>query len=285
MTTEVWFRNPHNYIRELVEVRTGLVAWDRGLCVKRRIDPYRHAMLYFGAAGIDDWRLLLVGNQGTAELRKGFDVNNPVGVYPTWSADVESLELLEEMMANPLGDDADACNDPTVEADERPVSGQEHRVIVNNLPNMSTGPGRALARKLQELQEDYPECTLHLHGLYSWRVSFGFGIKAVDLDPRTNAGKGRVTLPSGKEIIAERAPSCSQWITILDMRPVDLKEPRSRCIYNIKSALWAGQHYMENLKFRATGTAPVDPNAVTHTPVTTVKTKSLLLTSPKNERT
>lgn len=267
MTTEVWFRNPHNYIRELAETRAMHVAWDRGMLHKRRIDPYKHAELYFGKE--ESWRVLLVGTQGSCELVPGHNLDNPVGVYPTWDASCESLELLEEMMAYPLGEQTDACEDQSVPVDERPVFGQEHRVIVSELPPVNTGPGRALLRKLKELQEDYPDCILHIHGTYSYRVVFGMGFRAGDLDPRMNASKGRVFLPTGKEMIAEKTIGCPQWVNLLGMRVVDLKDPRNRCIYNIKSAGWAAEHYMDNIKFKSTGDVPVDPEAVKHLPVLT----------------
>jgi hypothetical protein len=53
------------------------------------------------------------------------------------------------------------------------------------------------------------------------------------------------------------------------MKPVDLtREPRNRCIYNIKSAVWAGEHFLENIAFKSAGSAAVNPNAVSHTPAT-----------------
>lgn len=266
--TEVWFRNPHNYVRELAEVGAVQVAWDRGMLVKKRIDPYNHAKLYFSNS--PDWRVLMVGTQGTAELRRDHGIDQPYAVYPTWSAAEEGLELLEEMMEYPLGEDAEACNDPNVAPDERPVSGQEHRVVVVDIPNANSGPGRSLIRKLKELQEDYPNCILHVHGLYGWRVSFGMGFGATDVDPRTNAGKGKVQLPSGKEVFAERTIGLQQWVTLLGMTTADLmREPRNRCIYNIKSAMWAGEHYMENIAFK-TGGSPVqvDPDSKSHVPAT-----------------
>lgn len=246
MTTEVWFRNPHNYIRELAEVGVGRIAWDRGMLVKKRIDPLKHAGAYFAGR---PWRLLMIGEQGTAEYTHESG-NKPVGVYPTWDASIESIELLEEMMQYPIGDDADACNSPDVPEDQRPVAGQTHRVVVINLPDNRSAHGRAFVRKLKEMQEDYPACVLHVHGLYSWRISFGMGFGATDVDPRTNAGKGKVTLPSGKEMIAEKTVAIPQWVTMLGMKPVDLtKEPRNRCIYNIKSAVWAAQNYMDDVAF------------------------------------
>jgi hypothetical protein len=248
MTTEVWFRNPHNYIRELAEVGVGRIAWDRGLLTKRRIDPLKHADAYFSGR---PWRLLLMGEQGTAEYTNESG-QTPVGVYPTWDASMDQIELLEEMMQYPIGDDADVCNDPNVPIDQRPVANQQHRVVVINLPEMRTAHGKAFVRKLKEMQEDYPDCVLHVHGLYSWRISFGMGFGATDVDPRTNAGKGKVTLPSGKEMIAEKTVAVPQWVTLLGMNPIDLtREPRNRCIYNIKSALWASDNYMENVAFAA----------------------------------
>ncbi len=254
-----------NYVRELVECDAVLVAWDRGILTKRQINPYKFMELYYGKNM--PFRVLLVGEQGTAELMPGHDIDAPVAVYPTWSA-TESLELLEEIMASPVGDDPD-CYNADVPVDERPVEGQEHRVVVIDIPPLTTGPGRALVTKLKELQEDYPECILHLHGLYSFRVMFGMGFASADWDPRANAAKGKVTIPAGKEMIAEKTIGCTQWVSLLGFRVSELKVPRNRCIYNIKSAQWAAENYMTNIKFKATGDAPVNPNQKDHTPATT----------------
>lgn len=271
MKTQVWFRNPHNYIRELVECQAINICWDRGLLAKRRIDPYKHIETYFAMR--QDWRLMLIGEQGSAEYRYGDSVN-PVGVYPTWDGVEDELAVLEEMMQYPLGEDADACNDPSLKLDERPVANQEHRVVVTNLPSLNTGPGKALGRKIKELQEDYPDCIVHIHGTYSWRFNFGMGFRSADVDPRTNAGKGKVTLPNGKEMIAERAIITPQWVNLLGMSVVEIsKEPRKRCIFNIKSAVWAGDNFMENVAFKSKGYSKVDVEAKVHSPAVVANNK------------
>jgi hypothetical protein len=280
MSTEVWFRNPSNYIRELVELRVTNIVWDRGMVTKRRIDPHRHAMLYFTAAGITDWRIMLIGDQGTAELGPNNDIDDPIGVYPTWRGD-EPLELLEEMMADPQGESEEAC-DADLPPDEKPVFGQPHRVFVTELPALSTGVGKKLARELRDLQMEYPDCKLHIHGTYSWRLAFGMGFASVDIDPRTDASKGRVTLPTGKMMIAEKTIGCPQWVTLLGMSVVELKEPRNRCLYNIKSALWAAEHFEENLRFQSSGTNQVDPDAKKHLPATVVHHQSDQTIKPKS---
>lgn len=255
MPTEVWFRNPDNYIRELVECGEHKIAWDRGVLVKKSIDPIKHASLYFGQTY--PWRVLLVGEQGTAEYRSGNTLEKPTAVYPTWVYG-EDASLLEELLAQPVGDDKNAVLDLTVSGDERPVWGQEHRVVITGLPVATTGPGRRMLRYLKELQEEYPEAIVHVHGLYGWKVAFGMGFRAADVEPRTSAQKGKVILNSGKEIKYESAQSNAKWVTSLGFKPVDLAIPRVRCMYNIKSAVWAGQHYDELFNFKVQSSTPSD---------------------------
>lgn len=256
MPTEVWFRNPNNYIRELVECGVGKIAWDRGYLVKKGIDPAKHADLFYGKA--IPYRVLLVGAQGTAELRPGDKVDSPSAVYPTWTYG-EDLELLEEVMARPMGTDRDVCNDKSLDPDQRPVFGQEHRVVITDLPGANLGPGRKILMRLKEMQQEYPDCILHIHGLYGFRVAFGLGFRSADMEPRTAAQKGKIMLPSGREMMYERVQGQAKWVTALGFTPGDLEVPRNRCMYNIKSAEWAGQHYEELFKFQAqVNSQPVD---------------------------
>lgn len=269
--TEVWFRNPDNYIREIVEVGANTIAWDMGYLVKKKIEPIKFARLYFGQ---NPWRALLIGAQGSAEIDNTHTLANPAGVFPTWEYG-ERFELLEEMVAMPAGDDPTIFNDMSVKVNERPVQGQVHRVIVTNLPDMRTGPGRHLIRRIKELQDEYPQCLIHIHGLYSYRIAFGMGFGAADMDSRTKASKGTVVLPNGKEVIAERTVGFPQWITVMGMLPTQLKVPRNRCMYNIKSALWAGENWDKTFNFKSTATpveqidtvsnvAPQPPTTVSH---------------------
>lgn len=254
-TTEVWFRNPDAYIRELVEVGVGNIAWDRGLLHKRRIDPKAHADLYFGKS--IPYRLLLIGEQGTADIRPDSTLEKPTAVYPTWCFGEEQT-LLEELCRLPVGEDMEACLDQRVETNERPVWGQEHRVIISDMPNVGHGVGRKFLRYLKELQEEYPKCILHVHGMWSHRLSFGMGFAAADTNPREAAQKGRVIFPSGNEEKYEKAQANPKWVTILGFNPVDLEIPRNRCMYNIKSAMWAGENFNSVFNFQVRPTGPVD---------------------------
>jgi len=253
--TEVWFRNPHNYVKELVEARQGNVAWDRGMIQKRNIDVVAHAGLYFGQT--IPYRILLIGPQGTAELGYKRNIDKPIAVYPTWSFG-ESQSLLEEIIQRPVGEDEDICNDMSVPADQRPVFGQEHRVVITDIPDASRLGGRAFYRYLKQVQEDYPNLILHLHGSYSYNMMFGMGYRSADYDPRTTASKGNIQLPSGQVVKYEQAASKPKWFTITGFLPVDMAVPSKRCVYNIKSAVWAGKNFHRLHNFPVQKTKDVD---------------------------
>jgi hypothetical protein len=247
MSTEVWFRNPDNYIRELVECGEFKIAWDRGVLVKKNLDPMKHAELYYGQTY--PYRILLVGEQGTAELRPGDTLDKPTAVYPTWNYG-DNASLLEELFEQPLGQDVMVCSDRSISSADRPVLGQEHRIVITGIPVVTSGPGRSFLRYLKEMQDQYPDSIVHLHGLYSFKIAFGMGFGSADIEPRTAAQKGKVHLPSGQEAKYEKAQANPKWVTALGFMPKDLEVPRNRCMYNIKSAVWAGANYQMLFNFR-----------------------------------
>ena len=260
MSTEVWFRDPANYVKELIECGAGLIAWNRGVIIKRRIDPVGWAELYYGKA--IPVRQIIIGQDGSVEVGPGRNLDKPLAVYPTWSGG-DDIAFLEEMMAKNVGDDRDVCFDMTIPVEERPVYGQEHRVVVTEVPKTSSGPGRAFMRKLKELQEDYPDCKLMVHGLYSYKFAFGMGFAAADMEPRSAAANGKLMVPAGGEIPYQKVQGKPTWITVLGMKPGDLDVPRMRCIYNIKSAMWAGANYASLHNPRATRHENVDTTTPT----------------------
>lgn len=254
MGTQVWFRNPRAYIREIVEIREPRIVFSKGSLVKHNIDAIRLCDLHVPQEM--DYRLLVVGNieQGCAEYHRGDAESEPRAVYPVWSAEQETLAGLEELIQHPEGENPKVCEDANIEQQFRPVLGQEHRVMLTDLPSLSTGPGRKLVKELAELQEEYPDCILHLHGTYSWKAMFGLGFRSCDMDGRTDASKGAIQLPNGKKVSHKRAGDWPQWVTLLNFKPVELEVPRNRCMYNMKSGIWAGKHYATNENFRVIGT-------------------------------
>jgi len=259
-TTEIFFRNPHNYIKELAAVPLARkVAWDRGMLMKRAIDPVKHAKLWFAN---EPFQLLIIGEQGTAHLDNTHDMDNPIAVYPTWSYADDDFGDLEEMIFNPIGEDQKACNSPGVPADELPVYGQEHRVVLVDMPPATTGIFKNLMRSILDTADEFEGTVkLHLHNSYSYPSMFGRGMASADYDPRTNAANGKIHLPNGKLIPTTQIQRASHWVAQLNMTPGELSDPKNRCIFNIKSAMWAADNYERDLKFTKKGDVNLDPSA------------------------
>lgn len=259
-TTELWFRNPHNYIKELAEVpHARNIIWDRGMLMKRAIDPAKHARLWFAG---EPFRLLVCGEQGTAELDLTHDMDHPIAVYPTWVYGVDDFSDLEELVTNPVGDDAKACNSIGVPPDELPVYGQEHRIILANMPGGHTGAAKHLFQNITDLVNEYDGTVkLHLHNSYSFAAMFARGFASADFEPRSEAAHGKLHLPNGKIIKVEQAQRAAHWIAQLNMSPGDMVDPRNRCIFNIKAAMWAAENYERDLKFTKKGDVNLDPRA------------------------
>ncbi len=272
MSCEVWFRNPKLYIRECVEVGIDKVAWDRGFLTKHRIDPTRFMELYLPATV--DYRLLVIGDQGSAELRRGHGMDSPVAVYPTWVYG-EDVRVLEEWLANPVGDDEAACGDKTLAPDVRPVFGQEHRVVVTDVPPANAPAIKNFYKTLADMQADYPDAIIHVHGLYSFNIAFGNTFGSVDMDPRPLAKMGKVNLPNGRQVLYEKTANTPQWVEVVGFNTTELAVPRNRCMFNMRSAQWAAVHYQENLRFRVRGgDGPVDSTSPTATAVVPVTLSS-----------
>lgn len=273
--TDVFFRNADNYVKELVESDYRQVIWDRGYLYKKRIDPVRHADLYFSGFSYRIWDL---GNeeQGCAEYVPGCNRETPSAVYPVLSMMGEqAIHSLEQLAMNPIGENEKACLDLDTHRTERPVYGQDHIIIITDLPDMSTGRGRSMVRTIRDVQIDYPDATFHIHGLYSFATIFGLGFKSADYEPRSAAQKGKIVLPPGREVKYEAAAIMPQWISLLGFKPAELSDPKRRCIYNIKSTLWSAENFTETMarRFRRNpkGSSPIDTDSSDNTflPVTT----------------
>jgi len=255
--TEIWYANPNEYIRQCAELNVLNIAWDRGYLVKHRIDPRKLIELNYPITS--EYRMLLIGEQGTAEINRNEGEDLPAAVYPTWDYTTSNISILESLMESNVAESPAARDDPNVSPELRPVIHQEHRVVVIRPPDSRTGLGMAFYRALREMQRDYPDCIVHLHGINSFRTMFGTEVASVDFHPRVSAQKGSVVLPNGRVVSYSEAAKTPQWVNVIGFSLGDLKEANQRCLFNIKSSLWAAEYYLENINFRSRGAAGNSP--------------------------
>lgn len=227
---------------DVVEAGARNVIWDMGLLIKRRIDPVRHAEMYFGRSVA--WRVLITDYFYAQEIRPGGSTRKPHGVYPLWHYR-EDTKLLEEFVTKPFSQNPEVYESEEPTPENTPVPGQEHRVIIYNPPSAGDAAGKKFIAYLKELQEDYPECIIHYHGTYSYNVAFGMGWGAADIEPRSLAAQGKIALPTGKQVRWEVTKKYPKWVTAFGFKPTELEIPRNRTMYNITSALWAAENFLK----------------------------------------
>lgn len=253
--TECWWRGPRLYIRELVECGSGNLIFDQGMIVKYKLNILNVVHAHYGQAL--PYRLIVVDNNCARELTNDLGPDRPKAVYPVWRYGSNSDEL-EDLLANPVGEDKDLCFDLTTPVSERPVFGQEHRVVISNLPNMKHQSSRRFLAYLKDVQESYPKAIMHIYGLCTWRNAFGYGLGAADVNPREEASHGRLILPTGHVVHSDKLQAHMKWVTMLGFTQGQMSVPRNRCMYNIKSGEWAAKNYTQLAPVRSTRHKAVD---------------------------
>jgi hypothetical protein len=252
MPTEVWFRNPRQYIRQLVEYGETRLVWLRGELVKRRIEPVSYIKSFYGPSR--QWRALVVAVTGAHEYTQDSDDEKDYkACYPVWQYG-ESMAVLEALCTDNVGDDLMATLDPTVDPFYRPKYGQEHRVVIMDLPSMTTGAGRRFMTDLAEIQENNPNCIIHISGCWSFVGGFGFGLRSMDWDPHFFTGKNKLCLPNGREVPTKNLvqEKHGKWVNVLGFSCTQeqFEDLGNVLAFNVASANWAGKFYRENENFR-----------------------------------
>lgn len=244
--TEIWFRDPWNYVRELASTGYAKVTWNWMILTQKKINPVASAEMYF--AGLP-WEALCIGSSGATHYVSGDKFGHPTAVYPVYRAG-QPTGLLEHYLNNPAGANYTLCSDPNIKKDIRPVYGQEHRVVVTDLPHGSTTSGKLFINYLSELQEQFPEAIIHINGSSSFKNLFGKGIASGDFNPRGVSQSKTLILPTGiqglPEWVRDNAP---HYFEMFDYKPSDVVTAKQCCVYNIRSAIWAAEHYAEEVNY------------------------------------
>lgn len=266
--TEIWFRDPISYIKECAKLLVPNICWEGRLIDQKAIDPQAQLEMHYPHSF--NYRMLIVRYDGTVELQRGYTPDLPYAVYPTWSYDDDSLDELEEMLANPAGMDMTVCSDPLVAPSNRPVFGQEHRVVVTRWPDARTNVGRSFLRALMRFQSDYPDAIIHLWGSNSFRACFGMQLASADFDAAVEAKYQTIFIPNGRRVKWNHVQQFAQWVRLIGFSQAELSKAEKRIEFNMKSAQWAAEHFEDDIRFKSTGYTLVDPNSPDHWPATTI---------------
>lgn len=235
----LYYRNPYNYIRELIECAEFSFAWDAALLYKRNIDPFAFNRQWLNST--QQWRMLVVDDFETALY---INSNRPTAVVPTWSAENDPNSMLKAYIDKPWGENPDYYNDTRLPLKNRPVKGQPHIVVITDIPNVSMALGKSVMKYLRDIQDDNPQVILHIHALYSFSSMFGKPIRSTDYDARGDAVGGSVKMGTGRVLKTRYEMNMfAGEVRTVGFTANDLEIPRNRCMFNIRSARWASQHF------------------------------------------
>jgi hypothetical protein len=102
---------------------------------------------------------------------------------------------------------------------------------------------------LGQLQDEYPDTKIHLHGGTTYRQLFGTGVGSADYDPMEDVHQGRVRLPCGKVIGRDEWPTWGKWFRMIGYDWRKINNLRDRCEYSIAAAYWAAEFFRKEIPF------------------------------------
>lgn len=263
--TDLWIRNPRRCLAEVAATEHHQIVWDVGLLSKFGMDPGKIAEMYLPGR---DWKVMVIDSlKGEAAILdpEHTTTNSPAKVHPVWEYG-EKMNKLESML-----DDNEL-------------------VVITQVPTSVSSLGRQFFLAADELQQEYPDCAIHLHATYSYKTMFGLNFKSVDAEPFSDVSHKKVVLPNGRIVTIDRANEYVAWISLLGFLPVHLKDRSKAVQYQIKSLQWASHYYKDNVKFRnvgfkvATGNFSAGPPDSPFRPFKVPKTTSVMFKfAPKFE--
>lgn len=245
MSLELWHRNAFLYVKELAQCHETDLIFDYGFLNKKKFDIGKlgsYMDLQFGKG--TDWRYIICGPQGSPLFESGRD--EPVAVYKTWSAAYGNLNDLEAMMGGELT--RSDLRHPDIL--QRAVDGQENRVIITDLPSAQTLFFKNMFLEIRDMSQDYPDCKIHIHGLYAFMNAIRMNFAAFDFESRSSAAKSKIVLPNNREVKKDLVHRHQRWLTILGFSRAQLEIPRERCMFNIKSVRWAADNMQKELNIQ-----------------------------------
>lgn len=242
---DVWFRNPRLYWQQLQDEGVRAISFDYAFTKKYRINPPVWMRTHFGMN--EQWRVMSIG-QFYAQMWTDVSGGAPAAVYPVWSASSDQWHQLEALADRPIAERPDM---QLMERQYRPIPGQDHVIVVTDLPNLHELSGKQFMRDLSEFQTEHMDCTLFIHGAYSFANLFGLEFQMGDHESRELASKKSCFLPAGGILRdVERIKDQPFWAELLGFKPNDLiKSPDARCRFNIRAAVWAGTYYRRYIRF------------------------------------
>lgn len=257
---EFWVSDPGPFMPICMEMGvTNFVFRAKWLDMRNMRQDFRKFIELYARG--QDWRALYVPYPEREAVlftsRRG--LNQHEAVWPIWRADTDKFSSLDELWEarQDAGDFVARMKGETYES----LGSQEHRVIVAGMPS-SSHEWAEIALKIQRLQVEHPEWTIHTHGQKSLGRTIGIGVKSFDHTVRLGWDDGlpRILLPNGMiwRTANESSRTMDHWLRVIGRGPNDFRfkgksrETISNIVYetNLRSLRWAFLNWERAWNFR-----------------------------------
>lgn len=243
MPTEVWFRDPYNYVQFAAAEGVDRYVLSKSHLMARKIDPISFMRKHFLTSSIRP-EFMTIGQEGAALYDLFSRIDKPKAFWPVWSFN-DSTETLVELLSSPVGEDEEICNTDKVNSAIRPVLGQPHRLILTDVPNQAHSVNQFRLAEIAALVKDFPDCSVHISGSYTFRVMFSQGFDSADYDP-WSVTRSYLSMPSGFLVYGHKPQDIELyqgWLDMLGFTVERLSNMKERLHFNVCSVKWAAQHY------------------------------------------
>lgn len=219
-------------------------VWHHGTTAKRKIDPVKFHKMSMPSGF--HWRALVVGVGGALEYDHTCENRSfPAASYPVWHLG-DPIEDLWELASNNIASDPDCELASTMHF--KPMSCQEHRVVLVNVPDSSSRIGNRIVNIISEIQKDNPSCILHLFEAGTYRSPMNARLASFDIDAGIRARLSEVLLPNGRRASTSSFDEHEYWFRMLGITISDAKNHKEvRLRFNIRSARWAAKNWHSDL--------------------------------------
>lgn len=258
MPTDIWFRDPYNYVQFAAAEGIDRYVLSKSHLMARRIDPISFMRKHFLSTTVRP-EFMTVGREGAALYDLFSRIEKPKAFWPVWSFD-DSLDALIELLASPVGGDEELCNTDKVNSAIRPVFGQPHRIVITDVGNQRITVNKNRLDEISQLIKDFPECSVHISGSYTFRVMFTLGFDSADFDP-WSVTRSYLSMPSGFLVYGHKSEEIKLyegWINMLGFTLDQLATMKERLYFNVRSIKWASKYYDSNLLVKRRYSPTVD---------------------------
>ncbi|ANA86074.1 terminase small subunit [Gordonia phage Kvothe] len=238
---DLYFEDPITYYRQMIEAGESNVLFDFGTIRKKKINPWIWMKRHFHGM---PWKCYISGNWCTIQIDYTCEINEVLGVYPSWDYEKFNTKELRDYVERPW---SQYVIEGQGDYASKPNPNQPHRIFVRGISAGRSHQEIAKRKKMTEIQKACPEVEFFIiPRAYMFGLMFGAGFSACSFSPAfySTQNAGRVILPNGYPVKWDEIPDFQNAFDHLGYDAEWIQDDRQNAIlFMIESARYAAHHW------------------------------------------